>query len=72
MANSKNGGDYGSYEGDFSLPVASGPTVSSTDPTLGDATIPGPDSTPGVNTPVSAPALDQADGFAALNPFFCV
>ncbi|KAL0457977.1 UNVERIFIED_CONTAM: hypothetical protein Slati_0424900 [Sesamum latifolium] len=50
--------DNGSYEGNSSLPAAAGPTVPPTDPAA-------------VATNIPAPALDQTDGPAVLNPLFC-
>ncbi|KAL0451238.1 UNVERIFIED_CONTAM: hypothetical protein Slati_1101900 [Sesamum latifolium] len=58
MANSDNGGDNGSYEGNSSLPAAAGPTVLPADPAA-------------VATNIPTPALDQIDGPAVLNPLFC-
>ncbi|KAL0412982.1 UNVERIFIED_CONTAM: hypothetical protein Sradi_1499900 [Sesamum radiatum] len=58
MTNSNNGGGHGSYEGDSSLPVESGPVIPPTDPTLRDVNVLGPDLTPGAPVPAPAPALD--------------
>ncbi|KAL0405201.1 UNVERIFIED_CONTAM: hypothetical protein Slati_3834000 [Sesamum latifolium] len=58
MMNSDNGGDNGSYEGNSFLPVVAGPIV----PPAGPAAI---------ATNIPAPALNQTDGPAVLNPLFC-
>ncbi|KAL0329301.1 UNVERIFIED_CONTAM: hypothetical protein Sradi_4916800 [Sesamum radiatum] len=70
MVNSNNGDDHGSYEGDSSLPVASGPIIPPTYPTLVDVNVPGLDLAPGVNAPAPVPALDQVAVPYILNPLF--
>ncbi|KAL0423320.1 UNVERIFIED_CONTAM: hypothetical protein Sradi_0866800 [Sesamum radiatum] len=61
MANSNNGGDHGCYEGDSSLPAASGPVVPLIDPTLGDANVLGLDLVPGANAPAPLLVTKQPD-----------
>ncbi|KAL0427278.1 UNVERIFIED_CONTAM: hypothetical protein Slati_2902600 [Sesamum latifolium] len=71
MANSHNEIDQGSYGGNSSLPPASGPGISPTDPSLGDIGVTGPDTVLGAGTPIPIPAPDQTGGLAVLNPLLC-
>ncbi|KAL0278051.1 UNVERIFIED_CONTAM: hypothetical protein Sradi_7300500 [Sesamum radiatum] len=71
MTNSNNERDYGSYEGDSSLPAASGPIVLPTNPTFGDTNVLGLDLILGANAPIPTLALDQTSGSATLNPLVC-
>ncbi|KAL0458404.1 UNVERIFIED_CONTAM: hypothetical protein Slati_0467600 [Sesamum latifolium] len=71
MANSNNEADQGSYGGNSSLPPASGPGISSADPSLGDIGVSGPDTVLGADTPIPIPAPGQTGGLAVLNPLLC-
>ncbi|KAL0307773.1 UNVERIFIED_CONTAM: hypothetical protein Sangu_3012000 [Sesamum angustifolium] len=67
MANSNNGCDNGSYEGNSSLHAIAGPSIPP--PVVVATNNTAPDPTSGTNT--LAPALDQIVGPVVMNPLFC-
>ncbi|KAL2228308.1 UNVERIFIED_CONTAM: hypothetical protein Sindi_1810500, partial [Sesamum indicum] len=60
MTNSNNGGDHGSYEGDFSLPAVYGPIIPPINPTSRDVNVPNPDSW--TSAPWYLVVLGEGDG----------
>ena len=70
MANSYNGGDNESYNGNSSLLGTAGPTIPPIDPLSGAAKAPILDPVLGTNTPTPAPTLDSIVGPVTMNPLF--
>ncbi|KAL0405744.1 UNVERIFIED_CONTAM: hypothetical protein Slati_3888300 [Sesamum latifolium] len=70
MASSDKEHDNGSFEGNTSLPVATGSTIPPADPTSGANNAPPPDLTLGAANAL-APALDSITEPVFMDPLFC-